>query len=378
MSFGPGMVLPTIPIIAASFEVSVGLAAQLVTAHALGRGIAQIPVGMIVDRRGSRFALILSTLLVATGALIAMFTPFFSLLLLAQFLIGTADSMWMLGREVAGVDLVRPDQRGRMMSGFMGFSSAGIALGPVLGGILADRIGFRVVYLVYLFIALAVLIISLTVSEKKKTHKELGPLTFRYARFWEIDKAYRTTYLVLVFATFTMMLYRTTLHSMLPLFVVTQLGFSTIQVGTLFGITGVCVLVMIIPAGFITDKVGRKAATVPSTALPAIAFVAFPFSDSMLQLSVLSALIGMSNGLSLGSVATSAYDIIPERSRGQLQGLRRTIGEIGGISGPLLGGIIADAYNPGTTFLIYFPLLLLAASLLAFASRETLGKANPR
>jgi len=265
-----------------------------------------------------------------------------------------------------------------MMSGFFGFSSAGEAIGPVVGGILADRMGIRVVFIVYLFIAVAVFLTSLTISEKRKEHKELGPLTFRLDKFWEIDKAYRTTYLVLVFTTFTMMLYRTTLHSMLPLFVVTQLGFSTTQVGTLFGISGVCVLVMIIPAGFITDKIGRKVATVPSTALPAIAFVAYPFSDSMLQLSVLSALIGMSNGLSLGSVATSTYDVIPERSRGQLQGLRRTIGDIGGISGPLLGGVIANAFNPGMTFLIYFPLLLLAAALLAFASRETLGRTNPR
>ncbi len=378
MSFGPGMILPAIPIIAASFKISVGLAAQLITALALGRAVAQIPGGLIVDRWGSKYALILSTILAATGALVAATTPLFSLLLLALFLMGTANSVWMLGREVAGVDLVRHDQRGRMMSGFFGFSSAGEAIGPVVGGILADRMGFRVVFTVYLFIAVAVLLTSLTISEKRKEHKELGPLTFRLDKFWEIDKAYRTTYLVLVFTTFTMMLYRTTLHSMLPLFVVTQLGFSTTQVGTLFGITGICVLVMIVPAGFITDKVGRKFATVPSTALPAIAFVAYPFSDSMLQLSILSALIGMSNGLSLGSVATSTYDVIPEKSRGQLQGLRRTIGDIGGIIGPLHGGVIANAFKPGMTFLIYFPLLLLAASLLAFASRETLGKANSR
>ncbi|NIO08364.1 MAG: MFS transporter [Deltaproteobacteria bacterium] len=174
-----------------------------------------------------------------------------------------------------------------------------------------------------------------------------------------------------------MMLYRTTLHSMLPLYVGTELGFSTTQIGTLFGITGVCVIVMIIPAGIITDKLGRKFATVPSTALPAIAFAAYPFSDSMLQLSILSALLGMSNGLSLGSVATSTYDVIPRKSRGQLQGLRRTIGDIGGIIGPLVGGVIANAYSPETTFIIYFPMLLLAAGLLAFAARETLGRSHP-
>ena len=201
MAFGPGMVLPAIPLIAASFKISVGLAAQLITALALGRAVAQIPGGIIVDRRGSRFALILSTLLAATGALVAATTPLFSLLLSAMFLMGTAHSVWMLGREVAGVDLVRHDQRGRMMSGFFGFSSAGEAIGPVVGGILADRMGFRVVFTVYLFIALAVFLTSLTISEKRKEHKELGLLTFRLDKIWEIDKAYRTTYLVLSLPT---------------------------------------------------------------------------------------------------------------------------------------------------------------------------------
>ncbi len=377
MAFGPGMILPAIPVIAASFKVSAGFAAQLVTCEALGRAVAQIPGGIIVDRRGSKYALIMSTLLVMISALFAIFTPYFALLLVAMFVMGTAGSIWMLGREVGGVDLVRADQRGRVMSGFMGFSSAGIALGPVAGGILADRMGFRAVFVVYLLIALAAFLTSLSIKEGRSSQAELGPLKFSLSKFWEIQPLYRTTYLVLVFTTFTMMLYRTTLHSMLPLYVGTELGFSTTQIGTLFGITGVCVIVMIIPAGIITDKLGRKFATVPSTALPAIAFAAYPFSDSMLQLSILSALLGMSNGLSLGSVATSTYDVIPRKSRGQLQGLRRTIGDIGGIIGPLVGGVIANAYSPETTFIIYFPMLLLAAGLLAFAARETLGRSHP-
>ncbi|HEX9879096.1 MAG TPA: MFS transporter, partial [Candidatus Binatia bacterium] len=167
------------------------------------------------------------------------------------------------------------------------------------------------------------------------------------------------------------------LHSMLPLYVGTHLGFSTTQVGSLFGVAGIFVLVMIIPAGIITDTIGRKAASVPSTAIPALAFAAFPFVRSMGMLSVLAALLGMANGLSLGSVATTAYDVIPEAKRGQFQGLRRTLGEMGGVTGPLLGGFIANTYNPGMTFLLYSPLLFLAASLLAFASRETLGNRRP-
>ena len=37
MSFGHGMIIPIIPVLVGAFDISVGLAAQVVTAHALGR-----------------------------------------------------------------------------------------------------------------------------------------------------------------------------------------------------------------------------------------------------------------------------------------------------------------------------------------------------
>ena len=377
MSFGVGMVFPTIPALAASFNVSVGLAAQFVTAQALGRAFSLIPGGMIVDRLGKSFAMLLGPALVAIGACITAVSPFFSLLLLAQFLAGAGDSIWMIGREVAGIELTRSDQRGRVMSGFMGISSAGASIGPVAGGLLTDIFNFRVVFFTYTCLALVVLAFSWSAHEERTAPVSHRSTAFQFGKLREIEPYFRRTYLVLIFATFCMMLYRTTLQSMLPLYVGTHLGFSMTQVGALFGIAGIFVVIMIIPAGIITDTIGRKAASVPSTALPALAFVAFPFVNSMVSLGFLAALIGVANGLSLGSVATSTYDVIPANKRGQFQGLRRTIGEMGGVAGPLLGGILANTYNPGMIFLIYSPLLFLAAGLLAFVSRETLAKKRP-
>jgi hypothetical protein len=40
----------------------------------------------------------------------------------------------------------------------------------------------------------------------------------------------------------------------------------------------------------------------------------------------------------------------------------------------LLGGILADKFNPGVPFLAYAPLLILSAILLAVVGRETLQK----
>ena len=72
----------------------------------------------------------------------------------------------------------------------------------------------------------------------------------------------------------------------------------------------------------------------------------------------------------MGSLATSTYDVVPPHARGRLQALRRTIAELGSGIAPLVGGYMANAYNPGAPFLIYAPLLLLSATLLAVVGRK--------
>ena len=189
----------------------------------------------------------------------------------------------------------------------------------------------------------------------------------------QIDPQLRSTYVVLVFATASMMLYRMAYQGILPVYSA-EIGMSAADIGRLFFVVSMGSLVMIVPAGFIVDKVGRKWATVPSTAIPGVAFLLIPFMDSFGPLMVIAVLMGFSNGLSLGSVATSTYDVAPEAVRARLQALRRTFAEVGAITGLLLGGYLSIQFGAGVVFLVYAPALLIAAFLLLFVARETLVK----
>jgi MFS family permease len=131
---------------------------------------------------------------------------------------------------------------------------------------------------------------------------------------------------------------------------------------------------MIVPAGYLMDRVGRKWCTVPSTAVPGLLFLVIPLTTNFTQLAVLVGIAGIAQGLSLGSLATSTYDVVPAHARGRLQALRRTIAEVGSSVAPMIGGYLANAFNPGVPFLVYAPLLLLSATLLGAVGRETLGR----
>ncbi len=388
MGVGHGMLFPVIPLIAGEFAVEGGIAAQTVTAFAAGRLVGQPLGGVLIDRFGTRLTVTFGPVVIALAVFAGVVTPWLWPLLVALFIAGAADSGWMLGREVAGVDLVKPEQRGRLMSGFMGFNSVGMGIGALTGGFLGDEIGFRPVFVIYTGLAVSVFLLGLFIpntqgssapSPRRSASDDPPPGNW-YVRlkglFLQIDPALRTTYLTLVFATMAMMLYRMAYQGILPVYA-DDIGMSSREIGVLFSVMTVGSLVMILPAGFVVDKVGRKWATVPSTAIPGIAFLLIPMTGGFAPLAAIAVLMGFSNGLSLGSVATSTYDVVPDAARARLQAARRTFAEVGAIGGPLLGGVLAVTYGAGLAFFVYAPVLLLAAALLLFGARETLVK-RPR
>jgi len=143
------MIIPAIPVLTTYFGVSAGAAAQIVTAFAVGRFVGMPIGGVVLDRLGARAALVGGPAAAAVAALAAASTPWFAVILVSVMVMGTGDSIWTLGREVAGIDLARQDQRGRVLSGFHGIHNIGLALGPLFGGMLAEAASFRAVFIAY-------------------------------------------------------------------------------------------------------------------------------------------------------------------------------------------------------------------------------------
>ena len=382
--FGWAMVLPITPVLADHFDVTHGVAAQVVTAYAVGRFFGIPGAGVLIDCFGTRRLLVAGPGLVLIGALAGALTPWFWPILAATFLVGIGDSLWALGREVAGIDLVRLDQRGRVLSGFHGMHSGALVLGPLVGGLLADAVSFRATFAGFALLTGVAVILGSFAHDARSPLPAPGRAAAPHgggpgrrvreiARlFRQIEPGLRLSYWVFVLATFAGFTFRITLQSVLPLYADEQLGLSATEIGALFSVSGGVVFAMIVPAGLVLDKLGRKWATVPSTFLPGVAFLLMPFVETYAQLAALVGFMAVSNGLSLGSLAASTYDVLPDHARGRLQAFRRTAAEVGGVGAPLLGGLLIDTAGTAGPFLAYAPILLIAGLLLAFGAKETL------
>lgn len=375
MTVGMGMVSPSIPLLAINFGVSLGLASQIVTAGSVGRIIVLGPAGYAVDRIGTRRTMIVGGVLSVAGTLVASIAPGFVVLLLGLMLVGGGNSMWMLGREIAAVEMVSPAQRGRVLSSLFGVSVAGMAFGPIVGGVLIEHAGLRAVFGAYFVLSVAILSLSVLQREQPVAHRRRPAETVSGGLNWHmlslIEPAFRVTFFVLFAATFGAMLRSAVLNSTLPIYASQQRSLSPTQVGSLFAIIGVANLLMIWPVGFLSDRWGRKAAIVPAAVFTAIAFVLLPLAQDVPQLTGVMVIMGIGSGLSLGSMTISTYDIVPDHHRGVFQSLRRGVGELGSLVGPALAGVLTDVFNPGATFVVLAPYYVVLAVLIIFVARET-------
>ncbi len=383
------MIIPTIAVLARQFDVSAGGAAQIITAFTIGKFVGTVIAGVLLDRMGTRVALVIGPLAASGAALCVVWAPWLSMILFLSLIMGAADSLWATAREIAGIDLAHRNQRGRVISGLHGVYTIGAAFSPLVGGWLTDLFSFKAAFAGYAFatalsVPLGFLVPDAPLSPQPVNAPDAprgwGPAEIKNrlralkGLYHEIQPALRPTYCAIAFATLVNQSQRVIVQSMLPLYAAYYLHLSPTQVGMLFSISGMIVFAMILPAGYLMDRVGRKWCTVPSTGIPALVFLLIPFTHSFMQLAVLTGIAGLAQGLSLGSLATSTYDVVPAHARGRLQALRRTIAELGSSAAPLLGGYLANSYNPGIPFLVYAPLLLLSALLLALVGKETLER----
>jgi MFS family permease len=384
------MIIPTIPVLAREFDVSAGGAAQVITAFAFGKMAGTMLGGVLLDRKGTRFGLVGSAAVAAAASFAAVWSPWFLVLLLLAFILGAADTLGAVAREIAAIDQAPSNRRGRIISSLHGTNTIGMAFCPFLGGWLTELFNYKAAFFGYsVFGVTSVFLAMLVADSPGEAHGQssangaakgwgvarLRERTIAITHLYrEIRPDLRSTYCSIVFATLVNQSQRMIIQSMLPLYAVRYLQLSPSQVGTLFTISGVVIFAMMIPAGFVMDRVGRKWCTVPSTGIPALTFLLIPLTSNFFQLALLIGISGVAQGLSLGSLATATYDIVPAHLRGRLQALRRTVAELGSSMAPLIGGYLANSFNPGVPFWAYAPLLLLSATLLLFVAKETLEK----
>jgi Na+/melibiose symporter-like transporter len=131
--------------------------------------------------------------------------------------------------------------------------------------------------------------------------------------------------------------------------------------GDLMVVVGVSILAMVYPAGWLTDRIGRRPVVISSGLVGALGIVCLYFSHSYVPLLLSGAVIGMANGIMLSSTWALATDLTARGEEGRYLGVTN-IALAGGSALARLVGPVIDFFNNIESGLGYQVMLLICFS----------------
>lgn len=163
------------------------------------------------------------------------------------------------------------------------------------------------------------------------------------------------------------------IHALLPIYMVTVLGTSTLAVGIIEGIAEATAAITKIFSGALSDWLGkRKGLAVLGYGMAAFTKPIFPLAPTLSWLIAARFIDRIGKGVRGAPRDALVADLAPPELRGASFGLRQSLDTIGAFVGPLLAILLMlwTANNFQTVFWIAVIPAFLAFALIAFAVKE--------
>ncbi len=350
--------VPVLPDYAARFNAGPTTIGLLFASFGLSLLTLSVPMGAASDRLGRKNPMIIALLLLALSTLAFAYATSLPMLFAARILQGAADAMtWIVGFAMIA-DLYEPDERGRAMGLVMAGSTAGLVIGPVLGGWLYEIGGMRLPFLTVAALAVVDLIVFALVASDTKATGTSAPLRTVLAH-----RSIAITLLIVITGAATIAM----LEPVLPLVYRARFGLGPTGVGTLFGATGACMSVAHPIYGRLSDRYGARRLMMiglvgSAVVMPSLNF-ATSFTTALFTIVPMWVMFAMVVTPSLAYVARVASAAGFE-SYGVVYGAYNVAWAIGLMAGPAVGGYLLEHVGFGPLTLGWSVLLLLTTAVL--------------
>lgn len=375
IALGYGLVAPALPEFARSFDVSRAAATFVVSAFALMR-LSFAPVsGRLVTRLGERRVYLTGLSIVSGSTLACAFAQTYWQLLVFRAAGGIGSTMFTVSALALLLRLAPPAIRGQTSGLFSAGFLVGSITGPLIGAALIG-FGLRMPFVVY---AIALVIASLVVATQLRgvggrpvatdgTTAALPPaLTFVQALAFPTYRAILASSFTQGFASMGVRI------ALVPLFVTDAAGLDEGSgwSGVVLAVYAVGNVVAIAIAGRLSDRLGRRPLMLPGLTLMALGTMPLGFTHTLWLTCLLSLIAGAGSGLFAPTHQAALGDLVASRAPGgtALSAFQMT-SDIGGVTGPIVAGFIADRAGFGPAFAVSGGVALVAL-LFWLRARET-------
>ena len=365
-SFGAHIVAVNLPSYAAQVGVGVAMIGLLIAAYDAAEVVAKPVFGAIADRRGMKQTMLVGLALFIIASLAYLWVDP-RLLLLIRFLQGVGAAA-LSAVSLALVGAYAVEQRGRAYGIYNGIKGAGYVVSPIIGGAIVLRADFAMIFLAAAAIGALAFLLSLFLPKPKIDIKPgledddddsiglAGLLAvFRQSILWP-------WYMVTVVNMFFVGI----LFGFLPVRVY-ALGYGPFINGIILTAVSASYLLIQPLAGAIADRVNPALTIRVGLFLAGACVILIPFVTSWFLF-----VVAILAGFGVGTVWTNTDALVSQQARagklGTTMGVAGTFKEIGDMLGPLLIGVVSQAFGLTVGFVACGVLGLFALGLIANAN----------
>ena len=143
-----------LPAIGREFSLSAAQLAWVSTSYLLTTAALLVPFGSVADRYGRKRVFLFGMLIASLASVLCAFAPSFEWLIASRALQAVGGAMTFATVTALLTGVYPPGERGRVLGINVSAVYIGLSLGPVVGGVLTERFGWRSVFVVSLVLGL--------------------------------------------------------------------------------------------------------------------------------------------------------------------------------------------------------------------------------
>lgn len=322
------------------------------------------------DRRGPKTMMTVVLSAVSLCILASAFTQAPWQLLILRTIQGLVGGFVPIGLSI--VVSVTPEEKTSWSMGyFQAAMVVGIMVGPLIGGAIADTIGYRMPFFFFGSLSLLCLLavrLFMPGIHRKGASKEKGSTWGQIVYFMKIPRVR-----IMTFMQFLCNFGITGIGPILPLYIKQMMGSDSEAVATTVGfiifISGGCSALMSLNVGRLTQRFRPHKILVAATIFVGFDFIMQYFMTSVTGLGCWRAITGLGMGPIGPCTNTILAASVPPEKRSIVFGVVSSIFLMGNVAGPVCSGALARWFGYPTVFWTTAIAFFLAAGFIVYNFR---------
>lgn len=347
------------------FQISITTVGLVVGSYGMARLAVDLPAGFLAETVGHRRLSVIAIVVLIGASVLGLMADRVEILIASRIGSGLAVGVLATVILTALSSTATATNRGKVMSLFHVANNIGIALYPMLGGIIGLLVGWRATFLVTGVLAVVAGLILVPLLLRIDFPKRGGPKTdvgvdprVLYGRKRSVAIAVTNIGVV------ANMIHRHGFrNTVLPLYAATVLGLGEISIATAIALMSITGLMVATPGGMLGDRIGRRRVITAGLAAVAVGDLVFLLTGDLVSFLLAAAIVGFGDFFTSSQTALLS-EVVPADQRARVLGGYRFSADLGALIGPVVLAAVMD-FADARAAIITAAAILFGASLLA-------------